>query len=705
MAVSQTLTLTEVADSQNIGSNTSKVRILWKSTQSGESYNGYTKTAYYWVTTPDGKESKYFVSYTLPKGTAKTILDTTITVTHKDDGSGTVKVRTWMDTGISAGTVEKSSQITLDIIPRAAKITAAEDVTLGKSCKVKWTPAAASMRYKLEFSIGNWKHTTEAIHPNQTTAYTYNAYTISLSVAGLVTLAKTGTMTVKLYTYSDKDATKQIGEADTETFTVNVPELPPTVNMTLSVVSDLPSAFDGVYVQGKSRVKVAVTAAGQYGAGIKEVSTAVDGQTYDGDFTSDYLNKYGNIAVTAHAKDSRGYTGSAEQNITVLPYVKPQILPATGESEVLAYRCLANGTAHDSGTCLRIKARRSYSKVESGGVQRNFCQIRYRYKLEDASSWSAWATILAANKLGSDDVVSGILLASTLDATRNYVVQVGVVDDVGGSASTTIQIPSDKVYMHQDKVRRSLGFGMYIQDEKTIDIAEDITLRVRGKFELASPSAANDAEGNTVDYLKLGAKITATAAAPVSLNRLKTPGNYYSPNADNSQYITDSPYTAGGFAMTVRELQTASFIRQELFYGRTTWIRHFDGSDWSDWWRYQTTIMPETASADYVVETGTSGGWTWRKWKGGTYEMHGTFEVTPSSSAKQETLYRTNNMTIDVPFPISSAIVTGTAVGYYWITNGGISGTQKITLRLMGDKEFGTTNAIEVRLAVAGTYP
>ena len=95
MAVSQALTVTEVANSQSVDNNTSKVRILWKSTQTNDSHNDNTRTAYYWVTTPDGQETKYSVSYTLPKGTTKTILDKTITVTHKDDGSGTVIVRTW----------------------------------------------------------------------------------------------------------------------------------------------------------------------------------------------------------------------------------------------------------------------------------------------------------------------------------------------------------------------------------------------------------------------------------------------------------------------------------------------------------------------------------------------------------------------------------------------------------------------------------
>ena len=116
------------------------------------------------------------------------------------------------------------------------------------------------------------------------------------------------------------------------------------------------------------------------------------------------------------------------------------------------------------------------------------------------------------------------------------------------------------------------------------------------------------------------------------------------------------------------------------------------------------TTVPETASVDYVIETGSSDGWTYKKWKGGTYEMFGTFTVTPSESTLNSSLYRTNNMTIAIPFTIKSAYVSGTAVGHYWITNGGISGTAAITLRLMSDKTFSTTTAIEVRLMVVGTY-
>ena len=624
------------------------------------------------------------------------------TIKHGSDGKKSFKV--YVEAGIYVHTANCSGSETFSLttIPRASTIQLAGDITLGNKCSVKWIPKTDSFRYKLKFSLGDWSHTTGAIHPSQTSAYTYTGYTIPLAVAEQLTNATTGTMTVKLYTYSDSGATEQVGDADSATFTVTVPnssETQPTVSMTLSAISSLPSTFDGLYIQGKSKVKAELSATGKYDATIKSYSMKADGVTYDtGDgFTSDYLANAGEITVYGYAKDSRGFTGSASKKITVIGYSKPQIL------DVVAARCDEDGNQTDSGTYLKITAKRSYSKVTSGGVQKNFCKIRYRFKLESAKDYSDWATILAGNSLDSDTVETVALLGGVLSVDSTYLVQVGVVDDIGGSNSTTATIPTDKVYMHRDKVRRALAFGMYIQEDHCIDIAEDIKLRVRGPIEVYTQTA-DEMSGNTMDYLKLGAKITATAAAPVRLNNYKTPGNYYSPNADTSRYISDSPYTEGGFALTVRELQNSSYIRQELFYARTTWIRHFDGTDWSGWWRYQTTTVPETASVDYVVETGVSGGWTYKKWKGGTYELFGTFTVTPSESTQNSSLYRTNNMTIAVPFKISSAIVTGTAVGYYWITNGGISGTSAITLRLMSDKTFSTTTAIEVRLHVVGAY-
>lgn len=482
MAVSQTLSVTEVSGSVNTSANTSKVRILWKSTQTGSSWNGYTRTAKYYISINGGAETEYSVNYTLPQSSTTTILDTTITVNHKNDGSGSIRVRTWMDTSISAGVVEKSQSINLTTIPRASSITSALDRTLGTACSVMWTPLLNSHRYKLKFTIGSWSYTTPAIHPNTTSPFTYTGYVLSLDAANQCPKS-TGTMTVSLFTYSDSNATVQVGSSSSTTFTVTVPDntsTKPSVSMSLTPVNTLGNPFSSLYIQGKSRVAATISGTGKYGATISSYEMFVDGVS-NGTLQSDYFSKSGNITIKGRAYDSREYHNDAEQIINVIPYGKPTLLPASDENGIICSRCDANGNLSESGTYLKIKAQRSYSKVISDGVQKNFCQIRYRYKAE-RGSYSSWTTILAGNSLGSDEIKTGALLAGALAVETSYIVQLQAIDDIGESATATVEIPTEKVYIHRAASINSLGIGKYAEDPNTVDIAEDIDVKVRGNY-------------------------------------------------------------------------------------------------------------------------------------------------------------------------------------------------------------------------------
>ena len=410
-------------------------------------------------------------------------------ISHNADGSKSVTIACSVSapsgTSFAGHKTSGSGTATLDNIARASTITSAGDVILGNKCRVKWTPADSSFRFKLKFSIDGWSHTTGTIHPNKTTAYTYTGYTIPLEAARQLMYTATGTMAVTLYTYSDSDASKQVG-SDTETFKVTVPDIvdtQPDVTMVLSPVGSLGSAFDGLYIQGKTKVTAELTAEGKYDASVIDSYLKIDGQVYglDSEYTSGYLDRYGDIVCYGCADDSRGYIGSTSQVIHVIAYTKPQIVPVTGEDEVIAARCDANGNLLDSGTYLKIRAKRIYSPVVSEGVQKNFCRIQYRYKLSGASSYSGWNTVLDGASLDTDEVSSAALLGGVLAVDNSYLVQVRVIDDIGQYSTTTIEIPTDKVYMHRDKNRRALAIGKYIEHDNCIDIADDIALLIRGE--------------------------------------------------------------------------------------------------------------------------------------------------------------------------------------------------------------------------------
>ena len=473
MAVTQTLTVTEVAGSINTTANTSQIRILWQSTQTGESWNGYTRTAKYYVSINGGAESEYSVTYTLPQNSTKTIVDRVITVTHKGDGTGTVRVRTWMDTSISAGVVEKSSTLNLTTIPRASSITSALARTLGEACSVTWTPLSNKFTYKLNFSIGGWSHTTGVIKPNRTTAYTYTGYTLPLDVANQLPNASKGNVAVILATYSDDNGTVQVGSNATASFQITVPNnesTQPTVSsMSVAPSSNLLSPYNGLYIQGHSKVKATLGFGTKYGASVVASNITVNGKSYDSPYESDILYNTGKVSIKATVKDSRGFYGTNYKEIEVIPYNKPYITAKSNENSVIVARCDASANLTESGTFLKIKAKVAFSKIMSNGVQINYGNIKFRYRKE-GGAYSEWSTILNGITDKSDEVITPPLLSGALDIKSNYQVQVVAYDNLYESEPFTTAIPSDSVYMDRPAGGKSMGLGGYSSGDGNLDI-------------------------------------------------------------------------------------------------------------------------------------------------------------------------------------------------------------------------------------------
>ena len=474
MAVTQTLSVTEVANSVNNTANTSKIRILWQSTQTGDSHNNYTRTAKYYVSINGGAETEYSVSYTLPQNSVKTILDTTLTIPHNNDGTGSVRVRTWMDTRINAGVVELNKTLNLTTIPRSSAITSASDRTLGSACSVKWTPLSQSFRYKLKFTIGNFSYTTAAIHPNTISAYTYTGYTLPIAdIAPIITgYPPTGTMTVTLYTYSDSNASVQVGSATTAQFKVTVPEndkTRPTVSMSLSPSSTLKSPYNNLYIQGHSKVKATLDFGTKYDATVAESNISLEGAYYSSPYESGIISQSGTITVNATVKDSRGFYGTDHKDIEVIPYSKPYVRAKSSESSIIAARCDSSANLIDSGTYLKIKAKVVYSKVISNGVQNNYGNIKFRYR-EEGGTYSAWQTILNCKTDNSDEVITPPLLNGALDIKSNYQVQIIASDDLYDSDPITFAIPSDDVYMDRPAGGKSMGLGGYSTGDGKLDV-------------------------------------------------------------------------------------------------------------------------------------------------------------------------------------------------------------------------------------------
>lgn len=425
------------------------------------------------------------------------------TKTLKHNGDGTRSFDVYIEGGIYYYAPNCSGQKTFELnqIARASSITAVDTVVLGEKCYVRWTPMSESFRYKLKFAFDHWEATTDAIHPNTTSPYTYTGYTIPLEVAYHIPYDYRGTMSVTLYTYSDSGASEQVGDGSTTTFNFIVPaSTGPDLEMVLRPVHSLPEAFDNIYVQGLSRVKAYFVATPKYNAEITSYDMTVDGSVYGefNDYTSIYLTKAGTIPVVGHAKDSRTHDGYADGTIEVIPYANPKV------QNVSVKRCDENGNLDDSGSYLRITATRNYQPVVSEGVQKNFCEIQYCYKAESAYSYSDWVSILHDDDLDSDTITTGALLNGTVDPGTTYRVLVRAVDTIGNTSSSETLVPTDKVYWHRDGARNSLGLGKICEHDNALDSWWDFYMNDHKITGLADPEGDTDAVnlGYLKEYIK-----------------------------------------------------------------------------------------------------------------------------------------------------------------------------------------------------------
>ena len=461
--------------------NTSKVTasLQYKRNNTGFTTSG---TGSFSITI-DGTKTTSSKTLTITENAWVTAVSATKIVTHNSDGTKSITISatgsipsTTLDSTSCSGTAK------LDNIARASTISYASNVTLGNICTVRWTPYSETFYYKLKFEVGNWSLTTVPIYPNVTTLYTNASYGISIDAANQFPNSKTANMTVTLYTYSDKDCKNQIGSASSYTCTVTIPEnddTRPKLSMGLSAVNSLSSTFSGLYIQGKSKVKATLSGEGRYGATIKSYNLNVASK--NSPYESDILGGTGTLSVVGSATDSRGFTKSVPQNIYVIPYSKPALIPYSDEKGIVCERCTANGDWKFSGTYLHIKAGRQYSKVTVDGTQKNFCELRFRYKTEGATSFSSWQTVLAKSNANTDEV--DVVVSNVVSSVKtSYIIQIGVTDDIGESSAMEFNIPTDEVTMHFRAGGKGIGIGKYSEEDNLLDVNEEWDVNVRGNL-------------------------------------------------------------------------------------------------------------------------------------------------------------------------------------------------------------------------------
>lgn len=363
---------------------------------------------------------------------------------------------------------EASISVTLPAIAGSSIPTlSASTIEMGKSVTIYTNPLSNGFTHRLTYVFGS---ASGVIAEN---AKSSAPWTPPVDLAVQIPSATVGVGSVYCTTYQNG---VQIGSTTSVGFTLTVPNnanTQPSVSMSLSPVSALPAPFNALYIQNLTKVDADLSATGKYGASIKSYQMVVSGSKYGAPYTSGYLTQTGNVAVTGKATDSRGYAGSTEQTISVIPYAKPTVVPADGQTDIVCARCDEDGNFTDSGTYLRIIAKRNYSPITSGGVQHNFCQVRYR------CNGGSWLTILADDASG-DEVDTGAISNVVSSTTSSYTIEIGVVDTIGNTASVTKVVPTEQVDFHLREGGNGAAFGVYAEEEKVFIVAGDWASRFKG---------------------------------------------------------------------------------------------------------------------------------------------------------------------------------------------------------------------------------
>ena len=476
--------------SQSAANNTSSVTVKVQLVSTGASYTINSSASKSGSLTINGTKYTFSFSASLSGNQTKTLFTKTVTVAHSADGSKTCSFASTIGIKVTLGgtyygDVTASGSGTFDTIPRATTPTlSASSVNMGSSITINMPRAASAFTHALTYKFGN---ATGTIGNGLGTS---KAWDVPLSLASQIPSGTSGTCTITCKTYNGNTL---IG-TKTVSFKANVPAaVVPTIS-TVSItetVSGLAVQF-GAFVQGKSKVKIGIVAAGAYGSTIKAYKTTVDGKSYTGAAPITGTLSSGTKSVTITVTDSRGRTAKATKTLTVIAYAAPVI------RGISAVRCLEDGTENYDGTHGKIGFGFNISPVSS----QNTSKYTLEYKARASSEWIKL-------KEGTGYTLSTTLItAADLNVDSAYDVRL-TVKDYFTTVTKIVEIPTAFTLLDFNASGRGLAFGKVSELTEGIEFGLPVIFRngydVTGNPGWITAKLTSDFEtyaGNTANALK-----------------------------------------------------------------------------------------------------------------------------------------------------------------------------------------------------------
>lgn len=238
--------------------------------------------------------------------------------------------------------------------------------------------------------------------------------------------------------------------SNTYTFTVTISAASsaPTIgSVTIThIPGDVPTAW-GVYLQGKSKVKITVSGvSAATGSTISTYKFAGGGYSWSSatetSYTTGFLTAAGTNTFTVTVTDSRGLTASKSVSIAVTAYEAPKILSMS------AFRSLQSGAVSETGAYITFRITTSYSAINDNNTRKILVAFK---RLGD----TAWSTNYNVTGDG------GWVIPANIEATDEMPYQIRIIhSDTFTSVTQVYDVEGTKYTMYFPSGGRNVSIGM-----------------------------------------------------------------------------------------------------------------------------------------------------------------------------------------------------------------------------------------------------
>ncbi len=432
--------------STDILNNTSNVTLTFKIKHSGEwgtAYEGYSTHCGILV---DG--------IAVTSGTNKkavgtdyvTMLTWTGDIQHDSDGGKTAVIGVYLYHNIAADYLPDPSTpsepltvgtITLTDIPRKSEFTiSSNSYTLDVEQTFTIRRKSNVFQETLTYTCGNTSGEIEISTSDNVAIIPKGRFNPPLSLAVYSTTTTSVSIQFTLSTYYEG---KVIGTYQ-ETIPFTIPSsVAPSVSITVSDVNGYANTYGG-YIKSLSALEIELTPTLAYGAEIVSYSIIANGATYPADTAiTDVLKTAGLQKIRASAIDTRGRTGTADIDITVLDYTSPTI------KAFRAFRCTSGGVENSKGDHIKVVFSTEITSL-NGALKANSAAYTLSYK---KSADTDYTPVTLTDYANTYSVSNGYYIFSA-DVGSSYDVLLTVSDSFKNVAKAT-PVSAGSVYMSRYK--------------------------------------------------------------------------------------------------------------------------------------------------------------------------------------------------------------------------------------------------------------